>query len=143
MSNDFLRRIKSRKSLVASAAFVWAGLELASFNYVFDMTSPQRRAVGVPYYNVMNGICIFAGSVGGGLMVRYNDIFLSKYLPVFIVSCILSYTASFIFIPRLKEVRAVARIPYSRMFFKIVSTMPTFEFVYGLIPFKDRHNKIR
>ena len=120
------------------SGFVWAGFELASFNFVLDSTTPRNRAAGVAYYNVLNGVCIFTGSIIGGIMVRYNDIFWSKYLPVFIVSCILRYAASFIFIPRLKEVRVVERIPYSRLFFKIVSTMPTFGLVHSLIPFRSR-----
>jgi MFS family permease len=120
------------------SGFVWAGFELASFNFIFDTTTPQNRASDVAYYNVLNGVCIFAGSIIGGLMVRYNQVFWSKYLLIFIVSFIMRYVASFVFIPKLKEVRTVEEIPYSRLFFKIVSTMPTFGVVYSIIPFRGK-----
>ncbi|UCH79677.1 MAG: MFS transporter [Nitrospiraceae bacterium] len=124
------------------SGFVWAGFDLAAFNFIYDTTTPQNRMSGVEYYNVLNGLCIFAGSIIGGLMVRYNDLFWSKYLFVFIISFILRYAATFVFIPKLKEVRTVERIPYAKLFFKIVSTVPTFGVVYDLIPFRSqRKNK--
>jgi MFS family permease len=120
------------------SGFIWAGFELASFNFVFDTTTPQKRATSVAYYNVLNGMCIFAGAVIGGLMVKYNNLFWSKYFFVFILSCIMRYAVSYVFIPKLREVRAVDAIPYSRLFFKIVSTMPTIGPVYNLIPFRRK-----
>lgn len=120
------------------SGFVWAGFELASFNFLLDTTTPRNRVSGVIYYNVLNGLCIFTGSIIGGLMISYNHIFWSKYLLVFFISAVLRYVASFVFIPMLKEVRTVERIPYSKLFFKIVSTMPTVGMVYSLIPFVDK-----
>ncbi|MDO8282250.1 MAG: MFS transporter [Thermodesulfovibrionia bacterium] len=120
------------------AGFVWAGFEIASFNFIFDTTTPQKRATGIAYYNVINGVAIFAGSLIGGLIVRYNQIFWSNYLLVFVVSCIIRYIASFIFIPKLREVREVEHIPYSKLFLKVISTTPTIGLVYDLIPFKKK-----
>ncbi len=123
------------------SGFIWAGFELASFNFVFDTTSPQKRATGIAYFNVLNGVCIFLGAVIGGLIVRYNTMFWSHYFLVFIISCILRYTASFVFIRKLREVRTVEEIPYPKLFFKIVSTMPTIGPVYNLIPFRHKINR--
>lgn len=118
------------------AGFIWAGFEISSFNFIFDTTSPQKRATAIAYYNVINGVGIFLGAVAGGLIVKYNSVFWSKYLFVFLLSCLLRYIASFIFLPRLREVRPVEHIPYPRLFFKIISTMPTAGLVYSLIPFR-------
>lgn len=120
------------------AGFVWAGFEIASFNFIFDTTTPQKRATGIAYYNVINGVAIFTGSIIGGLIVRYNQLFWSNYLLVFIVSCIIRYMASLIFIPKLREVREVEHIPYSKLFLKVISTTPTIGLVYDLIPFKKK-----
>jgi MFS family permease len=118
------------------SGFIWAGFEIASFNFIFDTTSPQKRASCVAYYNVINGVAIFTGSMIGGLLVRHNTLFWSKYILVFIISCVIRYVASFVFIPRLKEVREVEHIPYSRLFLKVISTMPTMGLSYSLIPFR-------
>jgi len=45
-----------------------------------------------------------------------------------------------VFIPRIREVRIVEEIPYTRLFLKVISVMPTMGLIYGLVPFakKDR-----
>jgi MFS family permease len=124
------------------AGFVWAGFELAAFNFVFDTTTPHRRATVVAYYNVLNGVCIFAGSMAGAVIVKYNALFGSKYFLVFILSTVLRFVASFVFIPKLKEVRTVEEIPYSQLFFKIIRTMPTAGVIFSLISFRPRKKDV-
>ncbi len=121
------------------SGFVWAGFEIASFNFIFDTTSPQKRATCVAYYNVINGLAILSGAIAGGVIVRYNTLFSSKYFLVFLVSTVLRYASSSIFVPKLKEVRQVEAIPYSRLFLKVISTMPTMGLLYSLIPFRKRN----
>jgi hypothetical protein len=99
----------------AYSGFVWAGFELAAFNFVFDATTPQKRVTCVSYYNVLNGAAIFAGAMLGTLIVKYNSIFWSKYLLIFIVSFVLRYAVSFALIPKIKEVRQVEDITYKEM----------------------------
>jgi MFS family permease len=123
------------------AGFVWAGFELSSLNFIFDTTTPRRRATVIAYYNVLNGICLFAGSMTGALLVKYNNLFWSKYLLVFVLSGILRCVASFVFVPKLKEVRIVESIPYSSLFFKIVRTMPTIGVIYSFIPLKSEKKR--
>lgn len=125
------------------AGFVWAGFEISSFNFIFDTTSPQKRATCVAYFNVINGAGIFLGAMVGGLIVRYNSWFWSKYLLVFLLSSLLRYAASVLFVPRLREVRQVEAIPYSRLFLKVISTMPTMGLVYNLVTFGRRKEKNR
>ena len=120
------------------AGFIWAGFELSAFNFIFDTTTSQKRATVVAYYNVFNGICIFAGSMAGALLVKYNSLFLSKYFLVFLLSGLLRCVASYMFLPRLKEVRIVEPIPYSSLFFKIIRTMPTAGVVFSFIPFRKK-----
>jgi MFS family permease len=125
------------------SGFIWAGFEIASFNFIYDTTSPQKRATAIAYYNVINGIAIFTGAMTGGLIVRYNTAFWSKYILVFVVSGTVRFIVSILFIPKLKEVRQVERIPYAKLFLKVVSTLPTTGVVYSLIPFlkKDKEEE--
>ncbi len=102
---------------------VWAGFELSSFNFVLDTTTPQKRARCVSYYNVLNGIMVFLGAALGGLIVKYNQVFWTKYYLVFIVSGISRSVISLLLLPRLKEARKVAEISYDKIFFKSMSMM--------------------
>lgn len=123
------------------SGFVWGGFELSAGNFIFDATSPQKRATCVAYYNVINGAALITGAMLGSLIVRYNDVFWSKYYLVFLLSFFLRLAASSVFLPRLREVRLVEEIPYTRLFVKIISMMPTMGPIYGLIPFrKPRRN---
>ena len=123
------------------SGFIWAGFEISAFNFIFDTTTYQKRATCVAYYNVINGVSILAGAMTGSLIVKYNSVFWSKYLLVFLVSCLLRYSASFIFIPRLREARPVEDIGYPRLFLEIISTMPASGLVYSLIPFWKKTEK--
>jgi len=123
------------------SGFIWGGFEISSLSFIFDTTTSQKRATCVAYYNVINGFAMLLGAIIGGLLVRYNDVFWSHYLLVFLISFILRMTTSFIFIPKIKEVRPVEFIPYPKLFLKIISTMPTSGLIYHLIPFKKSKNE--
>jgi MFS family permease len=120
------------------SGFIWGGFEIAAFSFIFDTTSPQNRATCVAYYNMINGIALISGALLGSAIVRENEVFWSPYLLVFLVSGLLRMVASLLFLPRIREVRTVETIGYSRLFLKVVSSMPTVGVVYGLIPFRKK-----
>jgi len=120
------------------AGFAWGGFELSSFNFIFDTTKPKKRATCVAYYNVLNGIAIISGSLIGTFIVNHNNIFWSKYLLVFLLSGLLRYIASFTFLPKLKEVREVEHIPYHKLLFNIVTTIPTEGLVHTITTFRNK-----
>ena len=127
----------------AYSGFVWAGFEIASFNYLFDTIIPQKRARYIAYYNVLNGVALFFGALIGGLFVKYNDMFWSKYLLVFLLSGVFRYLTSFIFVPRIKEARNVDTITYPRLFMYVVTTMTTRGLVYEAASFlKNKRRKV-
>jgi MFS family permease len=98
--------------------FTWAGFELSTFNFIFDTTTPEKRARYIAYFNVINGVMIFLGATAGSLIIKYNQLFWTQYYLVFLVSGILRYTVSFTFLPKLKEVREVDDISYNKILFK-------------------------
>jgi len=122
----------------AYSGFVWAGFEIATFSFVFDTTTPQKRATCIAYYNVISGAALITGATLGSAIVSMNEVFASKYLLVFLISGLLRFGASLYFLPRLREVRTVETIGYSRLFMKIVASMPTEGLIYELIPFRKR-----
>jgi MFS family permease len=136
-SNDFLYLIMAQ----VYSGFVWAGFEIASFNYIFDATTPQKRPTCVAYFNVLNGIMIFIGAMLGTLLVKYNNLFWSVYLLVFLVSFILRITVSTLFLPFLKEFRRVENISYKDLMLKVISGMPTMGLMHDIITFKHNHDE--
>jgi MFS family permease len=122
----------------AYSGFIWGGFEIAGFSFVFDTTTPQKRATCVAYYNVISGAALIFGAILGSAIVRMNEVFASKYLFVFLLSGLLRFGVSLIFLPKLREVRAVETIGYSRLFLKVVASMPTEGLIYELIPFRKR-----
>jgi MFS family permease len=108
----------------AFSGFVWAGFELATFNYIFSATDPKKRVSYVAYYNVLTGISIFFGALAGSLLVKLNFIFWSQYLFVFFLSFVFRLLTFFIFVPRLKEVREVKSISNKRLIFDVIMATP-------------------
>ena len=127
-------------AIQAYAGFIWAGFEIAAFSFIFDTTSPRNRTTCVAYYNMINGAALISGALLGSLIVHMNALFWSKYLIVFLLSGILRAITSVIFLPRLREVRHVETIGYSRLFLKMVTSVPTKGLVYELIPFRKKQD---
>jgi MFS family permease len=123
------------------AGFIWGGFEVAAFSFIFDTTTPPKRATCVAYFNMRNGAALISGALLGSVIVRLDAAFMSGYLLVFLLSGLVRLGASLLFLPRLREVRAVETIGYSRLFLKVVSSMPAEGLVYGLIPFRRRGRK--
>ncbi|MFH1762188.1 MAG: MFS transporter [bacterium] len=122
----------------AFSGFVWGGFEIASFNYIFDATSPEKRQTCVAYLNILIGVSMFAGAMAGAAAVHFNRFFWTSYFLVFILSFVLRLTASVFFIPRLKELRSVEHISYRGLLLKAISAMPSRGLIYGLSSFR-RH----
>jgi MFS family permease len=104
--------------------FVWAGFELATFNFMFETTMPSQRIGYFAFYNAMNGVAILLGGLAGALIVRYNHVFWSKYLLVILLSGLARYVVNFSLLHRLQEMRTVEAISYPKLFFKMITTIP-------------------
>ncbi len=120
------------------SGFIWGGFEIATVGFIFDITTPQKRATGIAYYNMVNGFSVIVGAMLGSLIARHNAVFSSPYLLVFLLSGLLRFAASFVFLPKLAEVRTVEEIGYPRLLFKVVFSVPTISLLYELIPFQRR-----
>jgi MFS family permease len=107
------------------SGFFWAGFELASFNFILDSTTPQKRAICVSYYNAFNGFAVLFGAFVGILIVRYNASFWSPYLLVFITSFFLRFLVSFLLLPKIKERRQVEKTSYPQLLFDSINIRPT------------------
>lgn len=89
------------------AGFAWSGFNLCAINFIFDSASSPKRTRCFSYFNVVNGFCISMGAVLGGYLASILPrIFSYRLLSLFLLSGMLRFLIIFIFIPRIKEVRA-------------------------------------
>jgi MFS family permease len=137
-------------AIQAYGGFTWAGFSLAASNFMFDAVSPPKRARCVAYQGLVNGFCIFAGSLAGGYLAGQLPQELaigawiwkptSVLLFIFLISGIMRLIAAAVFLPRFKEVRTVDPIRHRDLIFRISQIRPiagaTFSLFTGL--FRDK-----
>lgn len=85
--------------------FAWAAFDLASFTFVYDIVSRERRGICFSYFNVLNGVGIFTGATLGGLLATRLSLGFGPILSVFLLSGILRLAVSLLLLPHLSEVR--------------------------------------
>ncbi len=125
----------------AFSGFVWAGFELACFNYILDSTSSEKRATCVQYYNFLDGVGLIIGSFIGTYILTHNSMYWSSFILVFLVSGIVRMLVSIVFLPRIHEIRRVEGIMYSELFFNVLTVGPTMGSVLRIISFNEREIK--
>ena len=133
--------------------FVWAGFNLASSNFIFDAVSPPKRARCVAYRGLINGVCVVAGSLAGGLVARelpasfqlgpwhWTPTFV---LPlVFLCSGLMRFVAAAFFLQRFHEVRPVEPIRHRDLIYQVSHLKPLAGLTFSLIaaPFRDGRRK--
>jgi len=89
-----------------------AALIIGYNNFTYDSVSQHKRGICVAYFNLLLGIGTFVGSILGGAIIKYVPItFMKPVFFVFVISAILRFLSTILFIPRLKESRKVKTIP--------------------------------
>jgi MFS family permease len=140
-------------AIQAYGGFTWAGFSLAASNFMFDAVSPPKRARCVAYQGLINGFCVFAGSLAGGTLAGHLPSTLtigtwiwkppSVLLFIFLISGIMRLIASAVFLPRFKEVRTVEPIRHRDLIFRISQIRPiagaTFSLFTGF--FRDKRGE--
>lgn len=83
-----------RFSLIANAfgTFVWAGYNLAAFNFILDIIPAQRNTIFIATFNACIGVAQLIGPLVGGIMSDYIGIPI-----VLVASGVLRFTALFLF----------------------------------------------
>lgn len=88
----------------------WAGFDLATINFIYDNVSIKRRGLCIAYFHILIGIGVFLGAGIGGLIAQYITLpIMSIFLYIFLASAILRAAMALIFLPKIKEIRKVAK----------------------------------
>lgn len=107
------------------SGFLWAGFNLSAANFIYDAVPSQSRTRSIAYFNVINGISLFAGAMTGGYLVRILPPLLGyKILTLLVISAVLRLGVRFFLIARLEEVRPVGRVGSRELFFSIIGVKP-------------------
>ncbi len=84
----------------------WAGFNLATGNFIYDLVSPEKRGIAVSYFNLLLGIGGFVGGIIGALLVKYISVsFMNLFLFIFLISGIARILINLIMLPQIKEIR--------------------------------------
>jgi MFS family permease len=92
----------------AAGAFLWAGLNLATTNFLYDAVSPPKRHTCLAYFNVLNGLGIAAGPLVGGWILEHVAP-AHAFAAVFVCSGILRFAGAVGFRYFVREVRTEIR----------------------------------
>ena len=116
------------------AGISWGAFGLGVSNYIYDAVTPQKRAVCVAYYTMINGICMFMGALIGGFMLDNISInLMNTFFLIFIISGILRGITSLIFLPMLKEVREISEENIRKMTMSNYAALLTPKPFFGVI----------
>jgi MFS family permease len=132
--------------LVSGAA--WAGFTLSASNFLYELTTRENRATWLAMHNVLAATGIFLGAILGGYLgllfpasirVPLLDWFwLSPIIGVFAVSALARSAVAAILLPRIREVRKVRPISFSRLIFRVTRMNALAGIVFDIIGTRPR-----
>jgi len=101
-----------------SAGIANAALVISFSNFTYDAVRREKRSLCITYTNNIIGIGTFIGALLGGFIVSsFHPATINPYIFVFGVSALLRFSAAIFFLPKIKEVRKVKRLPSEYNFF--------------------------
>jgi predicted MFS family arabinose efflux permease len=110
------------------SGFVWGGFNLCTTNFIFDAVTPAKRVRCLGYFNLINGVALFAGaSLGGWLSPRLPVFAGLPILSLFLLSAAARFVANLFLSRHFSEVRAEARpVTSAQLFFSVVGIRPLY-----------------
>ncbi len=117
------------------SGFVWAGVSLATSNYIFDAVRKENISKIMSYFNMLNMPCVFLGAATGGALA---ELFLKKNISlmifnafqlVFIISALLRIVIIFTCRGSFKEVRETEKSPRFHYFYIYRPALEMFDFI--------------
>jgi MFS family permease len=107
----------------AASGFVWGGFNLCATNFIYDAVTPGKRVQCLCYFNLINGIALFAGASLGGFLATHLPSLggNSPLVTLFLVSAVCRLLVHFIFAPHFREVRKTYhKVKSARLFISVL-----------------------
>jgi MFS family permease len=110
----------------AFSGMVWGGFNLCSANFIYDAVSPPKRVQCLGYFNLINGLAVFAGAgLGGYLADKLPPLNGSPLLTLFFISSILRFAAHGLLASSFKEVRTeIGKVRSVKLFLSVLGVRP-------------------
>jgi len=111
------------------SGFVWAGYDLAVFNYALSLVGRELRPSFMSKYNIFTGVFYATGAIAGGIFLqgfgKWALFGYSGILLVFLLSTIMRLAVAIIFTPKLASGREMQNTSQERaMIFDLVAVYP-------------------
>ncbi len=126
------------------AGYVWAGFNLSTVNFIFDVASQETRTRCVGYFNFTNGLFIFFGTMLSGWLANHLPAIVngSKLLTLFLLSSLLRTIVVFIFRNKFYEVKEVEHVDTKEFLLTVLGIKSVLDFSKELFyPFLYKLNK--
>lgn len=127
----------------ALSGLVWSGYSLSASNFIFDLTPQAKRAGMMAVHALFASIAVFMGASIGGLLARFLPTsiaigslsfeWLSVFYGVFLCSALLRLVIALTFLPRMEEVRAVRRMSYHGLIFRVTRFSPISGVIFDVV----------
>ena len=119
------------------SGMAWSGFDLTAFNYLLDVTPPDKRPSYISHYKMAVGTALFLGPLIGGLLSQYfvnvTILWLGGLQILFLISFILRGAVTAYGLPTIKEVRVKRVIPVTDVFLKAFAIYPARGITHDLI----------
>lgn len=129
--------------LQALGGLAWSGFSLSAGNYLYDLIPGNKRAMYLAFHNVLASIAVFCGAMLGGYLgthlPREIDLFGAHYewltalYGVFLVSTLVRLLVAVLFLPRLKEMRAVRPASVGGVIFRVARIQLLSELIFDIV----------
>jgi MFS family permease len=124
------------------SGIAWSGFDLTAFNYLLDVTPPDKRPSYIANYKIAVGAALFLGPLIGGFLSQYFSsmtfFWLSGLQILFLLSFVLRSLATAYGLPTLKEVRIKKVLPVSNVFLKAFAIYPARGITHEIVYIHDR-----
>lgn len=105
----------------ATGAFLWSGINLAATNFLYDAVTPAKRHTCLAYFNVVNGVGIGLGALGGGVLLHaFPSPSEGAFATLFATSVGLRIVAAIALRRGVREVRPVERLGFRQLVLDLV-----------------------
>ncbi|MGA2141672.1 MAG: MFS transporter [Brevinematales bacterium] len=117
------------------SGFVWAGVNLATSNFIFDAVRKENISKIMSYFNMLNTLCLFLGAAAGGAIADFllrNKFSLSifnGFTIVFLFSAVLRTVLIAAFRGTFKEVRETEKSPKFHYFYIYKPALEMLDFI--------------
>ncbi len=134
----------------AFSGLVWSGFSLSASNYVYDLTSSDKRAGLMALHGVLSALAVFVGASLGSFLAIFLPTEISlfgwhhQWLTVFygicLVSAALRMTVAMVFIRHIDEVRRVRPIRYGKLIFRVTRFSPVSGLIFDIVGRQPRRD---